>query len=379
MKKDPIKILVAPDKFKGSLTACEVSRAVAKGLAKRYPQAVLDIQPMADGGDGSIDLLLQSGGFEEHRISVKGPLYRTIEASYYTKGDTAFIELAKASGLALLNDVEKDALKTSTYGTGELILDAYQKGCKKIRLFIGGSASNDAATGIADALGCELLDANGHLLSPTGDSVQKIHNIKFTKLARSIRQLDIQVVCDVHNPFYGPNGAAYIYAPQKGADENTIEKLDQGLRHLDSLFIKLGLGSVQSLEGAGAAGGVGGGMVALFGASLVSGVVLFIEQFNLADRIREADLVISGEGALDQQSFQGKVVGGIAQQCVMHQKPLVVVCGQNALDQTADLPASLVGVHSIMDIAKTEEVAINEAATYIEIISQTINVAALLT
>lgn len=365
MPKKSLSILIAPDKFKGSLGASNVAQAIGEGIVSKYAEAHISTQPMADGGDGSIDLLNELWGLESHFLEVSDPLFRPVWASYYTGRNSAFIEMAKASGLALLEPHERNCREATSLGTGELILDAIQKDFKHINLFIGGSASNDAATGIASALGYSFLDNNGKVLLPIGENLNKIYQIKANEQVGAIQALDINIVCDVNNPFFGSNGAAHVYAAQKGADAEDILYLDKGLRHMEALLETSGFGSVQNLAGAGAAGGVGGGMAALFGANLKAGIDLFIDLFDMEEKVQQADIVITGEGGLDSQSFQGKVVGGMLKLCQKYRKPLLVVCGQQQLQGVAYDQDTIVAIHSIMDHAPSVEAAMNLTSSYL--------------
>ena len=370
MHKKALNILIAPDKFKGSLGAVAVAEAIARGIQKKTGTYTIMIQPMADGGDGSIDLLAQLGQLTQHTIQVNDPLFRPIEAVYYTQDDTAFIEMAKASGLALLTAEERNCLKTTSLGSGEMILHAIRQGLRTINLFIGGSATNDAAIGIAQALGYQFLDQYQHVLEPIGGNLERIIGLQKSKTSIDTQGVKFQVVCDVSNPFFGENGAAYVYGPQKGADAAAVAQLDKGLRNIHQVFRKAGLPDVQTLSGAGAAGGIGGGMVALFGASLVSGIDLFIDWFGLEAKVQQADVVITGEGQLDDQSVQGKVVGGVAQLCKKYRKPLVVVCGQNKLSVTVQEIAPIAQVKAIMEYTNVVEKAIADAEVFLEMIGE---------
>ena len=374
MHKKALHILIAPDKFKGSLGAVAVAEAIARGLHKQHRAHHIVTQPMADGGDGSIDLLAQLGQLTQHIMQVNDPLFRPIEAVYYTQDDTAFIEMAKASGLALLAKQERNCLNTTSLGTGEMILDAIRQGFRKINLFIGGSATNDAAIGIAQALGYEFLDQDQQVLAPIGGNLERIASLQKNDENLAIQEVTFQVVCDVNNPFFGESGAAHVYASQKGANTTEVAQLDQGLRNIHRVFSAAGLPNVQALPGAGAAGGIGGGMVAMFGARLVSGIDLFIDWFGLEAKVQQADVVITGEGQLDEQSVQGKVVGGMAQLCKKHQKPLMVVCGQHTLSAAARQRAQIREVKAIMDYAPSVEEAMERTAEFLETIGKALEV-----
>jgi len=361
-----MNILIAPDKFKGTLTAIQVAKAIEKGILKTAVNSTINIQPMADGGDGSIDLLNSLNDLTPHSVRVNDPLFRPITATYFTNTDTAFIEMSKASGLALLKQEEQNCLKTTSLGTGEMILDAYQKGFKNIKLFIGGSATNDAAIGIAKALGYTFLDKNGLRLSPIGENLIHIQTIQKSELSNAIHQLNIEVICDVENPFFGQKGAAYTFAKQKGADETAIELLDKGLQNLNRIFIQSGFQDVQKISGAGAAGGIGGGMVALFNAQQIAGIDLFINLFDLETKVQNADLIVTGEGRLDHQSFDGKVVGGVYKLCQKYHKTMAIVCGQYLECETIETKKLI--IHTVIEKANSLTDAIEHSEKYLEAI-----------
>ncbi|MFK8102394.1 MAG: glycerate kinase [Saprospiraceae bacterium] len=365
-----MKILIALDKFKASLSATQAVASLAQGIQKKYPTAILTNQAMADGGDGSIDLLHEQESFTEHHVEVHDPLFRKIKATYFSNQTDAFIEMAKASGLALLTTAERNPMETTSLGTGELILDAFHKGFKNINLFIGGSATNDGGIGIAQALGFNVLDKNQNQLRPIGKNLSNIQHLQSTPLSKQIANLNIRLLCDVNNPFCGVKGAAQVYARQKGATPTMVNQLDQGLAQLALIFTKERGIEIGQMSGAGAAGGIGGGMVALFGAQLISGVQFFVERFDLEAKIKEADVVISGEGQLDLQSLQGKVVGGILQLCLRHQKPLIVVCGQSTLP----LPVNgIQTIKTIMDYAPSVAIAMQKADHFLQTIGAQLN------
>ncbi len=365
-----MKILIAPDKFKGSLSAPEVCQILRESLEVQFPGAEIFMQPMADGGDGSLDLLQEIWEMEKRVLSVPDALGRPVEGTYFTSQDTAWIELAQASGIARLGPEERNAMRASTRGTGELIRDAVSRGYSKIRLFIGGSASNEAGLGIASALGYTFYHAAGHALFPVGENLSQISHFTCDPFAESLREIDWEIVCDVRNPFFGPEGAAYVYGPQKGANREELALLDQGLQHLHRLFLEHKLIDVQALPGAGAAGGVGGGLAALFGAKLLPGIQMFIDTFQIQPQVAEVDWVITGEGRLDEQSLQGKVVGGLLELCQASEKPLLVVCGQNSLDSLYYQGTLLQKVWSLLDFAPSPEEAMAHPRPYLLQLSQ---------
>ena len=363
-----MKILIAPDKFKGSLTAKEVCDALTKGIQKANKKVEIISKPLADGGDGSLEVLSHYFDVQTVQLTAHDPLFRPIQASYKIADQTAYIEMATASGLVLLQEEERNPLFTSSIGTGELLLDALRKGATHIYLFIGGSATNDGGIGIAHALGYRFYDENDHLLSPIGRSLNLIHRIDSSQLLVDVEAITIQVVCDVNNPFFGKNGAAYVYAPQKGATPEQVSYLDLGLRRLSQQLIYHGYPPVGLVAGAGAAGGVGGGSMAFLKAKLVSGIDTFLEITSLASAMQICDMVITGEGKLDGQSMQGKVVNGVCQLARQYNKPVIVVCGMIEKNALANFPiqkaysilARSTSVHEAMENAFDKLTAIGE-------------------
>ena len=323
-----MKIVLAPDKFKASLTGADFCRIVSGVLKGVKPDLEVTEIPLADGGDGTAEVLEARLGAERIEVNVSDPLFRPIQADYLfeTRTKLAFIEMAKASGFALLNPSERNPMNTSSYGTGELIRDALQKGAKRIVLGIGGSATNDAGIGLAAALGYRFVDAQGVALSPVGKNLPHIHQI-IRPENDLLDGVQIELACDVSNPFYGKEGAAYVYGPQKGASEQEVEYLDQGLQHLADL-IKSDFGlDVQTVPGAGAAGGIGGGAVAFLGAKHRAGIELVKALLDFDTQIKGADWIISGEGALDEQSFYGKTIKGVCDSAAALSIPVAVFCG----------------------------------------------------
>ncbi len=326
-----MKYLIAPDKFKGSLTAIEACQAIEKGILNFDPSAEIILQPLADGGEGSIDVLKSVLDLKKEWSVVNDPLFRPIETVYYKKGTTAFIEMASASGLGLLKKEEQNCLYTSTYGTGELILQAINNGAKDIYLFIGGSATNDAGIGMAAALGYRILDVSGKIVKPIGKNLINIHTIDNSELKIDLRDVKVKVVSDVDNVLYGLEGAAFIYAPQKGANDTAVLLLDAGLRHF-SKIIKRDLGkTMANAPGAGAAGGMGAGALSFLNATLLPGCETIMQLIDFESKIKWADLVITGEGKLDQQTLQGKVVKAVSKACKKMGLPLIVACGVSNL------------------------------------------------
>ncbi|MFP4199624.1 MAG: glycerate kinase [Halanaerobium sp.] len=324
-----MKILVAPDSFKGSLTAMEVAENIRRGIHKADSRIDVDLLPMADGGEGTVQSLVDATDGEIIKKEVTGPLGNKVEAFYGLLGDgkTAVIEMAAASGLPLVPEGKKNPLKTTTYGTGELIASALEHGVKKIIIGIGGSATNDAGVGMAQALGAEILDENGGQIAFGGGNLDQIEEINLDSLDYRLKDVEILVACDVDNPLYGENGAAYVYAPQKGADSEMVEILDQNLRHFNQIAIKELNKDTNQIPGAGAAGGLGAGLVAFLDAELKAGVDIVLNIINFENRLKDVDLVITGEGMLDGQSIYGKTPVGVSRSANKKDIPVIAVAG----------------------------------------------------
>lgn len=321
-----MKILLAPDKFKGSLSARQVCDAMTEGIRLANPQADIAALPMADGGEGTAEVLTLATGGTWRTVSVLDPIGRPVEASYGISagGQTAFIEMSQASGLRLLQRSEYNPLRANTVGTGQLILDAVKQGVSQLVLGIGGSATNDGGTGMAAALGWRFLNEQSEVIQPCGGNLEQIRCI--LPPTHPIA-LTVDVACDVSNPLVGPNGAAAIYGPQKGASAEDIETLDRGLRHLAALIHSQFGVSLADLPGAGAAGGMGAGAVFFLQATLKEGVKVIMEQTRFVEHLQDVDLVLTGEGKIDHQTLQGKLISGIAHQSHQLSIPVVALCG----------------------------------------------------
>lgn len=358
-----MNILIACDKFKGSLSALDVCRTIQYGMEKSYPDSKFYLHPMADGGDGSLAVIEQFIDSKRIQMETIDPLGRPIQASYLLTSDTAYIELAEASGIARIVKSERNPFITTTLGTGKLLKDALEKGVKKVVLLIGGSSTNEMGLGIAKELGFIFLDKQGKELIPTGGNLQDINLILSSNYSFGV---DIEIWCDVTNPLYGPTGAAYVYAPQKGA--NTAEKvqqLDNGLQHVAQIIREQFGRDISQIPGGGAAGGIGAGFVGLFDAKIVNGFDALSALSGLETKIKEAHQVITGEGRLDSQSLDGKVIGKIAELCQKYEKPLTAVVGQNELDAQQAQNTGIKAIYSIMGLAPNEETAIREAKSYL--------------
>jgi len=323
-------ILAAPDSFKGSAESIAICDLIEKAASKEKGVRVVKI-PLADGGEGTVDAYLAAAGGEKISCTVTGPDFEPVEAFYAILPDgTAVIEMAQASGLSLTKI--KNPLYTTTVGTGELLLDALERGCRKFIIGIGGSASNDGGTGMALSLGALFLDENGDEVRPTGEGLAEIARIDLANMDSRIKDSQIMVACDVNNPLLGEIGAASIYGPQKGADREIVEILDNNLEKFSSVVSKATGKKLKDIPGAGAAGGLGYGLMAFFDAKLESGIDLILQAADFDSKLEEADLVITGEGRIDGQSLMGKAVSGIASRCRAKNMPLVALAGEVTAD-----------------------------------------------
>lgn len=327
-----MRILLAPDSFKGSLSATEVAQSMAAGIKKVLPHARTVELPLSDGGEGLVEALVKATGGKMLKARVTGPLGDPVEACWGLLGDgkTGVIEMAAASGLTLLPPQRQNPLHTTTYGTGELIRTALQHGCKELIIGIGGSATNDGGMGMAQALGIQFLDERGEDLTFGGGQLERLAAIKTEHREPSLQNVNVRVACDVNNPLTGPQGAAAIYGPQKGADREMVEKLDQGLKHFARIVAgNLGI-EIEELPGSGAAGGLGAGLVAFLGGELTPGIELVMELAGLENELTACDLVLTGEGRLDAQSAFGKVPVGVARLAGRHGIPVIALAGSVA-------------------------------------------------
>jgi glycerate kinase len=318
-----MNILVACDSFKDALSADGVCRAIAAGLRKRHPGAAIAQMPLSDGGEGLLDVLREPLGLDWVERQVRDPLGRMVMGRYGLSADgTCVVEMAEASGLQRLTLAERDPLKASTFGTGELLADAKTRGARRAILAIGGSATNDAGIGAAAALGWKFLDASGAELPPDGGHLAQIASI----VPAPPPFESMEVLCDVTNPLFGPTGAAWIYGRQKGGTDATLTQLDAGLKHVAALVASQLGRDVAQTPGAGAAGGLGFGAMAFFGATLRRGIEIVLDLTGFDAAARAADLIITGEGHLDGQSAQGKLIQGL---CGRAQgKPVIALCGK---------------------------------------------------
>ena len=350
-----MKIVAAIDSFKGSMTSLEVSEAFEKGVKKVYKDAEFLKIPLADGGEGTVEALISNLNGKMINIRVKDPLMREIDSFYGISGDgkTAIIEMAAASGLPLLSPDERNPLKATTFGTGELIKDALEKGCREFIIGIGGSATNDAGTGMLSALGCVFLDENGNELVPNGENLAKIRSFRDDKVIKEVSKAKFLIACDVDNPFYGPNGAACVYGKQKGATKEIIKILDNGMKNFSSVIKEIIKTDISNISGSGAAGGLGGAFMAFFNAELKPGIDIITEKIELENKINGSDYVITGEGRIDFQSAMGKTPSGVAKLAKKHGIPVIAI-GGSVDDEIGNIyDCGITAAFSIMDSPMT--------------------------
>jgi len=351
-----MKILLIPDKFKGSLTAQEVIESISKGVRTVFPKSQIRAVQASDGGEGFLDSIRANVDCSVIRIDTVDPLGRKIKADYLQNSTdhSAYIELSTASGLALLKDQEKDVMQASTFGTGLQIKDAILKGSTSIYIGLGGSATNDAGLGIAEALGYYFLDSNGDPLAPVGKNLSKIKSIHKKSNSISLKGISFFAVNDVQNPLYGPEGAAHTYAKQKGASSDEIQELDCGLQDFDSLVQLQTKKYVANVLGSGAAGGTAYGLKVFCDASFISGIDFILELSKVPQLLAQNDFdyIITGEGKFDKQTLQGKLIRGVIALGKRFELPVVAVCGQLDLDKKALAEFDLLTVLEIKDASQ---------------------------
>ena len=358
-----MNILVAPDSFKDSLSASEVSRIISEAISAVIPSASISQIPISDGGEGLLEALLTPLQGTLVSISVKDPLHRTIEASYglVDQGKTAIIEMATASGLELLSIKERNPLITSTYGTGELIKDALDKGCAKIIIGLGGSATNDGGMGMIKALGGLFLDKHQQEIEEGGGALSTLHSIDLSGLDKRLQQVAIVCACDVDNPLTGPSGASYVYAKQKGASVNMLAILDSNLSNYATVIKATLNKDLENISGTGAAGGTAMGLLAFLDATLTPGIALITELLHLEKHMKEAQLVVTGEGKIDAQTLHGKTIMGIASLAKKHSIPVLVFTGSIGQGISEIYDQGVTAIFSIVSEPMSLETAIKNA------------------
>ncbi|MUG04135.1 glycerate kinase [Bombella sp. ESL0378] len=329
-----MKIAIVCDSFKGSLSTLEVAREIKAGFSRIFPHADYLCLPMADGGEGTVEAFAQGTGGQIMACSVTGPLGKPVSAFWGVSGDgrTAVIEMAAAAGLPLLKPDEYAPLQTTTYGVGELVRAALDHGCQHIIIGLGGSATNDGGAGFAQALGVRLLDERGRDLPPGGAALAHLAQIDASGLDARLAYVTLEGACDVTNPLTGPQGASAIFGPQKGASPQDVAQLEAALTHYVTLLASQSGRNIAHISGAGAAGGLGGGLLAFTHVTLRPGVEIIAEQLHLAEHFAEMDLIITGEGRMDGQTVHGKAPMGVAQIAKRFGKPVIAIVGSTGKD-----------------------------------------------
>ena len=324
------KIVVCPDSFKGSLTAFEAADIMAETLRSLYPSAEIVKIPLADGGEGSGDVLAHLYPIRKEKDTFDA-LMRSIKACYFmdNSGEEAFIDSAAVVGLTLLEEEKRNPMKATSFPLGMMIRNAVESGVKRIRIALGGSGVNDAGMGMLEALGYRFFDSSGHPVSGNGENLIKVFAIDSERVVRGLSEVEISAICDVKNPLYGTQGSAYVFSPQKGATPEMIRILDEGLRKFSSVVVENGFGQPGDVykEGAGAAGGLGYALLSFFNGKLINGIDFMLEATDFDNKLKDADLVITGEGKIDSQSLMGKVISGVLRRCKEKNIPLIAVGG----------------------------------------------------
>lgn len=321
-----MKVVVCPDSFKGSLSSIEASLAMRQGLEEAGIEEVIE-RPLADGGEGTVEVFARNKGGEKIVYRVMGPWGEEVEASILLWENTAIVEMAQAAGLTLVPSHQRNPRLTTTYGVGELLGKALTLGVQRIILAVGGSATTDGGMGALQALGVRFLDAQGRELFGVGDNLLAIASIDFSGMVMKPRDVEFLMACDVENPLYGENGAACVYAPQKGALPEDVLGLDRGLRHYATILRQFTGVSVENLPGGGAGGGIVAGLFAFWGGRIVSGAELLLQIFEVEQEVKGATWVVSGEGKIDRQTTFGKLPWRVKQMCARYEKPLILVGG----------------------------------------------------
>jgi glycerate 2-kinase len=365
------RVLIASDKFKGSLTAVEVADAVGRGLRRGCPDVDVAVVPIADGGDGTVAAAL-AAGFAAVEVTASGPTGERVRARYARRGDVAVVELAGVSGLSLLPGGRLAPLSASSRGTGEVIGAAVTAGCRKVVVGIGGSASTDGGAGLVQALGARFRDGVGCSVRPGGEGLADLATIDLAWLRGLMSGVQVTVAGDVDNPLTGPLGAAAVYGPQKGADPDQVLLLDRALGHFADRVAAVTGVDHRDVPGAGAAGGVGFALVALLGAELRSGIDLVLDLVDFDTRLDGVDLVVTGEGSLDEQTLHGKAVAGVAGRAAVRAIPVVAVCGQSTLDPVPLQAAGVSGAYPLTDLEPDLEECKRNAAALLQRIGEQI-------
>lgn len=364
-----MNIIIAPNSFKGSLDAFKVAKSIESGLKKSTLDVDCELFPIADGGDHTLEVFGSWLGGTMHKAEVCDPFGKSISADWLMLDDakTAVIEMAKASGIILIPEEKLDPLKSSSFGTGQLIKSAIEKGAKKIILGLGGSATVDGGLGILQGLGAELFDSTGSLVGVTGNPLLRTFDISLDKISQQVRDTEFLILCDVENPLLGQNGATYVFGPQKGASPEDLISLESAMKHFNNLIIKKTGQDLSSMEGAGAAGGIAVALKAFFNAQMESGVDFLLSNMGFEEKIKNAELLITAEGRVDGQTLQGKGPYGVASKARQHGVPTIILAGKaEDIDQ---LNTGFSAVFSITNGPSILEHAMRNTARDLEITS----------
>ncbi|WP_339165512.1 glycerate kinase [Siminovitchia sp. FSL W7-1587] len=367
-----MKIVIAPDSFKGSVTAIEAALSIEKGIKNVFPQAETKRIPVADGGEGTMETLVAATNGHKVPVTVTGPLGKPVEAFFGVLGDkeTCIIEVACASGLNVIHSSERNPLAATTFGTGELIKRALEEGYRKFVLAIGGSATNDGGAGMLQALGMQLLDKSGKEIGWGGGALGKIHDIQMERFDKRVSESRFLIASDVENPLIGKNGASHVFGPQKGATDEMVQILDQNLtRWADVVEQATGV-RMHNMPGAGAAGGIGGAFQAFFPSIIKRGVDVVLHYSKLGEHLKGADLVITGEGQVDFQTAYGKTPMGVAQTAKEHHVPTIILAGTVGKGIETLYQYGVIGIFSILNRPMDLESAMQQARPLLEITAE---------
>ncbi|MEK5440788.1 MULTISPECIES: glycerate kinase [unclassified Fredinandcohnia] len=370
-----MKIIIAPDSFKGSVTAMEAALSIEKGIKNAYPNAETKLIPVADGGEGTMENLVSSTKGHKVSATVTGPLGKPIEASFGVLGDeeTCIIEMASASGLDLISRSERDPLIATTFGTGELIKKALDEGYRNFVLAIGGSATNDGGVGMLQALGMQILDKSGQEIGFGGGALNQIHEVRMDHFDTRIQESHFLIASDVENPLVGEKGASHVFGPQKGATDEMVRVLDKNLTHWGNVVEQVTGIRLHERPGAGAAGGIGGAFQAFFPSIMKRGVDVVIEYSKLEENLKGADLVITGEGQVDFQTAYGKTPMGVAQTAKKLNIPTVIIAGSIGERIQTLYQYGIIGVFSIINRPINLDEAMKESKKLLELTAEQVS------
>lgn len=354
-----MNVVIAIDSFKGSMSSVQAGRAAADGVKRVIPDAEVFVKPIADGGEGTVESLVEGLNGTLKEVTVRNPLGREIVCQYGIIGDTAIVEMAQASGIALIKKEELNPMETTTYGVGEILKDAILSGCRKFIIGIGGSATNDCGIGMLQALGYEFIDRNGNEVPFGAKALDMVTEIRDDNAMKELKECSFNIACDVKNPLCGENGCSVIFAPQKGATQDMVKAMDKAMEHYSKVVSTKYINADKNFPGAGAAGGLGFAFMTFLGGKLQSGIELILDKISIEKSIMEADLVITGEGKIDSQTVMGKAPIGIARLAKKHNKPVIAfsgcvtrdasVCNSHGIDAIFPIVRSACTLEEAMD------------------------------